>query len=92
MYKCKEKYEPQNGISQRLRLAYLTKDDIDNLACFVRERCETQEHEAPVAAFTTGVGVKQYGYEINEKLNVKLVLFYYFATRCIVSFLSRQDY
>lgn len=77
MYKTKEVIEPKNGRSQRIRVAYLARHDIDNLALFLRERCDTINHNVPVTVVTTGVGVKQYGYEINEKLNVKSVCLHF---------------
>lgn len=71
MYKSKEKLAPKDGKSQRLHIAYVKRDDIDNLAAFIKEKCDTPQHNELMQIYTTGVGGKQFGNEINEKLNVE---------------------
>ena len=70
MYRTKQKLPSEDGLSQNLHIAYLNRDNIDNVAAFVREHCDSPEHNEPMPILTTGVGGTQYMNQMNEKLNV----------------------
>ena len=71
MYRTKEKLPSKDGLSQRLRIAFLDRNDNENLAAFIKENCDTPQHDKPMQIATTGVGGTQYANELNELLNAK---------------------
>ena len=72
MYCSKQQVPAKQGKSERIRIANLPRSDIDLLESYLRAHCVTElSHDAPITVHTTGVGVKQFGKQIREKLNIK---------------------